>query len=371
VAAVNFGLREKVFASYFHDPSGVAVTFRNVLFVLLVAASARAQSDSSAILQGVSVVEEKAGVKVEIDLTSPVTPRVTLEANPDRLVMELADTVPNPQPAPIDVNKNGVTSVRVEIGGTSSAVLTRIVVYLSEARQYALTTDDGKIALHVLPIESASQKKHSGAVPAASAPVLGRLHRKQPQQPNAQGSNTSESASITPPHALPPISFPDEKSAAGKSGTTPTNGGTLQSSPSQTAPGLSAEASGTMPNPSSSDASTAPTQANPDVRMAFKVKYVAEGVVYLNGGSNDGLTEGMKLVVKQIDPGSKPTASKTEDAQPIADLQVASVAQASAVSEIRNSSQPVKVGDWAYLSSEDTQALSECHPQVSCGRRLH
>jgi AMIN domain len=333
------------------------VTFRNVLFVLLVAASAWAQSDSSAILQSVSAVEEKAGVKVEVDLTSPVTPRVTLEANPDRLVMELADTVPNPQPAPIDVNKNGVTSVRVEVGGTSGAVLTRIVVYLNEARQYAVTTDDGKIALHVLPMESASQKKHSGAVPAASAPVLGRLHRKQPQPPNAQGSNANESASITPPPALPPISFPDDKSAAGTSGTTPTNGGTLRSSPSQAAPGLSAEATGTAPNPSSSDASTAPTQANPDVRMAFKVKYVAEGVVYLNGGSNDGLTEGMKLVVKQIDPSSKPTASKTEDAQPIADLQVASVAQASAVSEIRDASQPVKVGDWAYLSSEDTQAM--------------
>ena len=91
--------------------------------------------------------------------------------------------------------------------------------------------------------------------------------------------------------------------------------------------------------------------------MAFKVKYVAEGVIYLNGGSNDGLTEGMKLEVKEIDPESKPTASKTEDAQPIAEVQVSSVAQSSAVSEVRNATQPIKVGDWAYLSSDDTQAM--------------
>jgi hypothetical protein len=91
--------------------------------------------------------------------------------------------------------------------------------------------------------------------------------------------------------------------------------------------------------------------------MAFKVKYVAEGVVYLDGGSNDGLAEGMKLVVKAIDPATKPTAGKTEEVQPIAELQVASVAQASAVAETRNASQPVNVGTWAYLSSEDTQTL--------------
>jgi hypothetical protein len=46
-----------------------------------------------------------------------------------------------------------------------------------------------------------------------------------------------------------------------------------------------------------------------------------------------------------------------EDAQAVAELQVASVALSSAVSEIHNPARPVKVGDWAYLSSEDTQAL--------------
>jgi len=199
-----------------------------------------------------------------------------------------------------------------------------------------------------LPMESVSQKKH-GAVPAASAPILGRLHRKPQQEPNSQPSNTNDSASVTPPPALPPISFPEEQPGA--------KGGILTSSPPKASVAPGTEAASAAPGAAPSDMKPAPPQANPDVRMAFKVKYVAEGVVYLNGGSNDGLTNGMKLVVKEIDPDSKPTASKTEDTQAIADLQVSSVAQSSAVSEVRDATQPVKVGDWAYLSPEDTQAL--------------
>ncbi|HMK23913.1 MAG TPA: hypothetical protein VK466_16385, partial [Terriglobales bacterium] len=123
-----------------------------------------------------------------------------------------------------------------------------------------------------------------------------------------------------------------------------------------------AEASGPSQSERTGDteaqsAATVALQANPDVRIAFRVKYVAEGVAYLEGGSNDGLSEGMKLKVKAIDPSVKSTAANSADAQPIAELEVASVALSSAVSEIHSPVRPVKVGDWAYLSSEDTQAL--------------
>jgi hypothetical protein len=312
------------------------------IFVAMIAAGALAQSDSSTILQAVSVVDEKGEVKVQAELTSPVTPRVTQETNPDRLVLELPDTVPASTPSPISVNKDGVTSVRLEVGGGAGAVVTRIVVLLSEPRSYAVaTTDDGKVVFRVLPLESTSAKKRNGPVPAASAPVIGRMHRKQQEIPS-DTSNTNASGSITPPPALPPISFPPEQ-AAGAS-----------------APGAAAEPTANAQAEASAgeaNNATGPTQANPDVRLAFKVKYVAEGVVYLDGGSNDGLNEGMKLVVKEIDPSVKPTTGKNEEVQPIADLTVASVAQASVVSEIHDATKPVKVGDWAYLSSEDTQAL--------------
>ena len=102
-------------------------------------------------------------------------------------------------------------------------------------------------------------------------------------------------------------------------------------------------------------------QANPDLRVAYRIKYVAEGVAYLEGGRNDGLTEGMKLHVKSLDPSSKPTAAKGEEAQVVAELEVASVALSSSVGEIYNPTRPVAVGDWAYLTSDEIQAMIVQH----------
>src|SRR5215469_122680 len=196
-------------------PSGVALKFlANLIIVSMAAACALAQGDSSTILQSVSVADEKGEVKVQVDLTSPVTPRVTQEANPDRLVLELPDTVPASTPAPIAVNKDGVTSVRLEVGGGAGSVVTRIVVLLSEPRPFAIAaTDDGSVVLRVLPADSPSARKRSGPVPAASAPVLGRMHRKQQGIPS-DTANTNASNSITPQPALPPILFPQEQTAA-------------------------------------------------------------------------------------------------------------------------------------------------------------
>jgi hypothetical protein len=336
----------------------------NLIVIFLAAAGVVAQSDSSAVLQNLSVVEEKGGVRVEVDLTSPVSPRVSLEANPDRLVLELPDTVPASTQAPVAVNKNGVETVRVEVGGGTNSVVTRIVVLLTEARPYGVATpEEGKVVLRVLPQESASARKRSGPVPAASAPIIGRLHRKQ-DQPVSDSSNTNAS-SIAPAPVLPPISFSDDQAKAAES--TASNGHSAKVDAGKASAGQSqsepAAPGGDVAQPESADPqsglqqNSAPSQANPDVRLAFKVKYVAEGIAYLDGGSNNGLTEGMKLVVKEIDPSVKPTAGKKENVQPIADLTVASVAQSSSVSEVHNATQPVKVGDWAYLSSEDAQAL--------------
>jgi AMIN domain len=340
-------------AGQFRNPGGVAVKSFGILIVVL-AATAGAQAQSAVILQNVSVAEGKGEVKVQAELTSPVSPRVTLEANPDRMVVELPDTVPASQPAPIAVNQGGVTTVRVEVGGTTGAVVTRVIVLLSEARRYAVTSEDATIVLHVLPPETASSKKRSGPVPAASAPVIGRVRRK-PVETAANASGADESNAVATPPALPPITFPDQQASAATDSTgSSSQGAAAKPGSGSQKNGLSSAAD--LASRSESAANPLP-QANPDVRVAFKVKYVAEGVVYLDGGRNDGLSEGMKLVVREIDPSSKPTAGKSEDVLPIAELEVASVALSSAVSEVHNATRPVKVGDWAYLSAEDTQAV--------------
>jgi hypothetical protein len=96
---------------------------------------------------------------------------------------------------------------------------------------------------------------------------------------------------------------------------------------------------------------------HPDFRTTFKIKYVAEGVAYLDGGRSAGLTEGMKLVVRDTPTGSIASAADGNADNVVAELEVMSVADASAVTDIHTPKRDVKSGDLAYLSSQDEQAL--------------
>ncbi|HWX92765.1 MAG TPA: AMIN domain-containing protein [Terriglobales bacterium] len=359
---------------------------------VFLAVGAGAQSASDAVrLENLGVVLQKNEIKVEVTLTSAITPRVTPATRPDRLLLELPGVGPSAQRAPIPGNQSDVKWVWVETDPKASLGLSRVVVELSGARPYELSVEGSKIVLTILPAVKADSKKRSGPVGAASAPLVGRLHRGK-DAPNAETSNAVQTTELTPPPALPPIAFPETQanSTATRSGgnstgtapVVPSNQvaqpatlpeppspvpsvdagspavGTLNPPGQEPATGSNAEpAAVPVEGDAATQAANRPSQANPDVRIAFRVKYVAEGIAYLEGGRNDGLTEGMKLEVRGLDPSTKVTASKSEDAQSIADLQVASVALSSTVAEIHNPTRAVKVGDWAYLSSEDTQIM--------------
>ena len=83
----------------------------------------------------------------------------------------------------------------------------------------------------------------------------------------------------------------------------------------------------------------------------FKVKYVAEGAAYLNGGSSSGLAQGHEA------GGARYRSVRADSATPqgpvVAELQIVSVAETSAVTEIHNPKRDVKPGDWADLSAAD------------------
>jgi hypothetical protein len=77
-------------------------------------------------------------------------------------------------------------------------------------------------------------------------------------------------------------------------------------------------------------------------QTTFRIKYVAEGVVYIEGGRSAGLAEKMKLVIRHNE-------------ETTAELEIVSVASASAVCEIRSEKAVPRPGDIATLSAEDTQ----------------
>jgi hypothetical protein len=88
------------------------------------------------------------------------------------------------------------------------------------------------------------------------------------------------------------------------------------------------------------------------VRATYHVKQIASGSVYLDGGSEDGLKEGMHLKVYRLPPGD---AQSTR--QEIGDVTIVAVATISAVCEVKDGGKPIELGDTAELSYEDTQAI--------------
>ena len=93
-------------------------------------------------------------------------------------------------------------------------------------------------------------------------------------------------------------------------------------------------------------------------RLAFQVKYVSKDAAYLEGGRSAGLSEGMKLEVRDDSLAAKPGADGS-DPRLVARLEVASVAETSSVTDIKQAKRPLKPGDIAYLSSEDQATLTE------------
>ncbi len=95
--------------------------------------------------------------------------------------------------------------------------------------------------------------------------------------------------------------------------------------------------------------------SHPRLHVSFEVKYVAEGAAYLAGGRRSGLKEGMKLAVREA--GADSGELDTAPGPVLAELQIVSVADTSAVAEIRNAKREVKRGDWAELSEDDFAKL--------------
>jgi hypothetical protein len=180
---------------------------------------------------------------------------------------------------------------------------------------------------------SVAQTSQPAPVAAVASPATGtNTVAAQPAAPNSAASEpTSASAAVTPA-----VTTPDA---------------TLNVTPE------AAEATPELPAAQEVPAALALRATHPDFRTNFKVKYVAEGVAYLDGGRSAGLTEGMKLVVRETPTGSVASAADGNGDNIVAELEVMSVADASAVTDIHTPKRDVKAGDLAYLSSQDEQAL--------------
>ena len=106
-------------------------------------------------------------------------------------------------------------------------------------------------------------------------------------------------------------------------------------------------------------AQSAPAEGKPTV---FHVKYVADNSVYIDAGRNADLQEGMKLSVIAPPPdGVAADGVRFRGYPHVAELNIVSVADSSAVCDVISTSGELQVGQFAFLApqSAETRQLAE------------
>ncbi len=111
------------------------------------------------VVRHVAVMRGQAGMQVEITASAPITPKLMKLTAPDRVVMDLPNTVPAGHPRPIVVNGGEIKSVRVGRFQQDPPV-TRIVVDLAAAHEFEVVPKGNTLVLKL-------QRNSAAATPAA------------------------------------------------------------------------------------------------------------------------------------------------------------------------------------------------------------
>src|SRR5262249_37819711 len=129
-----------------------------------------------AALKRLNVVRADDGISIEITANGQVTPKLSAMNRPNRLVVDLPNTVDATEQRPIAVDSEGVTGIRVGMDGQVPPT-TRIVVDLQEAMKYELVPGSDKLVL----------KLHTSGVAAKATPAAS--HSAQTAQPKQVAVN--------------------------------------------------------------------------------------------------------------------------------------------------------------------------------------
>ena len=336
--------------------------------MLLLSAVAAQTASGAPILQSVTAVQEGADLRVEITVSSPVTASAETASHPDRILLDLPGTICPDKTKQLDLRAGGIRHVRSAQHSTTP-IVTRVVIDLDQAHPYVLESDGSRIILIISPALVA-RASHQGAQAAAKAGAITAIFRRGQKTWVPSPSQLPDSAEPTPPlntaatntsqAASSVVTIPSPRTA-----TTATTGFPSATESSATTTKVVDSTAAKAPaepvaaiTPSSLETTLIARTDDPSLHTVFKVKYVAEGVAYLDGGKAQGLAEGMKLVVEDNNlPAKQGDSVNTADPRVVAELVVSAVADTSAVADIHVPRRPVKVGDLAYLSSGDAAAL--------------
>jgi len=171
-------------------------------------------------LQKVNVVPGADGVQIEISFTQSVTPRLSKLKSPDRVVVELPETVVASSQNKIPVGSAGVKGVRIGMDGKTPPT-TSVVIDLEKPLGYELTTGPaGKVilTLHSDGAAPSVAKNNPAPVKASNSTPAVKAAVPAPQAQSAAKSAVPAKtvAVVNPPSAKPVASAskPDPKPQA-------------------------------------------------------------------------------------------------------------------------------------------------------------
>ena len=226
----------------------------------------------------------------------------------------------------------------------------------------AASTPQGQLSAAPSTPGEASSQTISASVPGASNPISS----SNTTVPAAAQTATSRNDSTPSAVASPVSPEPSQGSRAADQNAT-TDASTPQGQPSEVAPSSSDNTESTPGLPA----------LDPNLKTVFKVKYVAEGAAYLDGGRSSGLTEGMKLEVKESDlPMQQGSTASASDPRVVAELEVVAVTETSAVTDIHDAQTPGQAGRPRLSlirrrAGSHTAAHIERNEKVSDGRGIY
>jgi len=221
-------------------------TITALLAIVLVAGAQTPRSEAvSAALQKVTVNRGQGVVSVEMTTKGAVAPKVETLSSPDRLVVDLPNTVLATAGGRITVGSDGVKGVRI---GTDASATTRVVVDLEKPAKYELVPGPGqKLTLKIgdtTPVAVAAAQAVK-----APAPVVADKQQPAPQEP----AKAAQDFVVVSPAYAPKkdVADPSAKATTAASkfverpegNLLPEASGSMQA---QEAPGNAAPAAGTM-----------------------------------------------------------------------------------------------------------------------------
>src|SRR4030088_474094 len=116
--------------------------------MLLLSCAVAQNTAGTATVEDVNVTREGAYLRLEVTLSSPVKPSVETAIHPDRILLDLPDTICTDKTKQVEIRASGVRRVRTAQHSTSPLV-TRAVLDLDQARSYSMQSEGNRIIILV------------------------------------------------------------------------------------------------------------------------------------------------------------------------------------------------------------------------------